>query len=218
MVNNTTLSQYTKQMNLTAAQKAAIDTNKYGFRFLYNPQTVSMNWGTTTEVNPQLESLGLDKGVPLTSGLNNTTVSFDLVLNRIDDMRILDSNGFKTIKGKQYKELYSPQISDAEAKLIYKKGTMYGLEYFFKAVNGDIGNYESYLNGSTSDRGWMFAIPVELHLGTGLRYLVRISSLAVNHNMFDERMVPIFSTVSIICTRYYDGKEVMNDTTKTGKK
>jgi hypothetical protein len=45
---------------------------------------------------------------------------------------------------------------------------------------------------------------VELHLGAGLRYRVRISSLDVNHIIFNERMVPILSKVSIQCTRYYD--------------
>jgi len=50
----------------------------------------------------------------------------------------------------------------------------------------------------------MNKLPVELHLGDGLRYLVRISSLDIEHKMFNERMVPIFSNVRITCARYPD--------------
>ena len=35
-----------------------------------------------------------------------------------------------------------------------------------------------------------------------MRYKVRISSLDVNHAMFDERMVPILSYVNITCARF----------------
>lgn len=102
--------------------------------------------------------------------------------------------------------------------MIYRKGTMYDVEYLFKAVNGYNASYKSTLNGLTADRGWLYALPVELHLGAGLRYLVRLTSLNVSHNMFNERMVPILTTVSIVCTRYYDGQELAKDAKDTKKK
>jgi hypothetical protein len=98
----------------------------------------------------------------------------------------------------------NPTPDDTERKVIWKRGTMYDLEYLFRSMGGPYADYKSGLNGTTADRGWLQPIPVELHLGTGLHYLVRVSSLDVKHIMFNERMVPILSTVNINCTRYYD--------------
>jgi hypothetical protein len=66
-------------------------------------------------------------------------------------------------------------------------------------------NYKSTLMGRTNDPGWLPVRPVELHLGNKLRYRVRIASLEVNHKIFNQQMVPIFSEVSISCMRYWDG-------------
>ena len=185
----------------------------YGFKFLYNPTTVAMSWGVNTEVNFQLESLGLDKSVPLTGGLSGSTISFDLLLNRIGDMANLTEFGLKTLNqgnvsgqtGAKIQNPYPTEVDDEELQLIYKKGTMYDLEYLFKSINGYNASYVSDTNGLTADRGWLFALPVELLLGDGLRYLVRITSMSVTHDMFNERMVPIRSLVNLTCTRFYDG-------------
>ena len=176
-------------------------------------RSVSMTWGINTEVNTQMESMGLDKSVPLTAGLYNSTISFELLLNRIEDMKYLDETGLKSqlfaniLVGLSENPYPQQGIPDAEFRSIYKKGTMYDIEYLFKAVNGFNSQYNSSLNGLTADRGWLYALPVELHLGDGLHYLVRLTTLNVNHTMFNERMVPVLSTVTITCTRYYDGPE-----------
>lgn len=91
-----------------------------------------------------------------------------------------------------------------ERAMIYKRGTMYDIEYLFRAMGGYYSDYQSGLNGMTADKGWLQPIPMELHLGAGLRYLVRVSSLDLKHMMFNERMVPILTTVNLVCTRYYD--------------
>lgn len=203
-------------------KQAFFDENMYGFKFLYNPNSVSMTWGINTEVNTQMESMGLDKSVPLTAGLFNSTISFELLLNRIEDMTFLESSGIpsniitrtngtnyitQNVPTKNVEDIYPSYVSNDDLKLIYKKGTMYDIEYLFKAVNGFNSQYNSSLNGLTADRGWLYALPVELHLGDGMHYLVRLTTLNVNHNMFNERMVPILSTVTLTCTRYYDGPE-----------
>ena len=82
------------------------------------------------------------------------------------------------------------------------------MEYFFKTVNGFNSVYTSSLNGETADQGWLNGIPVELHLGAGLRYLVRISNIDINHLMFNERMVPIKSMLNLTCTRFYDNNVI----------
>jgi len=100
-----------------------------------------------------------------------------------------------------------------ERKTLWKKGTMYDIEYLFRAMGGFYSDYESGLNGQTADRGWLQPIPMELHLGSGLRYLVRVSSLDLKHMMFNERMVPTLTTVNIVCTRYYDSPDAFKDPT-----
>ena len=100
-----------------------------------------------------------------------------------------------------------------ERATIWKKGTMYDIEYLFRAMGGFYSDYESGLNGQTADRGWLQPIPMELHLGSGLRYLVRVSSLDLKHMMFNERMVPTLTTVNIVCTRYYDSPDAFKDPT-----
>ena len=85
---------------------------------------------------------------------------------------------------------------------------MYDLEYLFKTIGGYNSQYNSTLNGITADKGWLMPLPVELHLGDGLRYLVRVSQLDLQHIIFNERMVPVLSTVNFTCTRYFDGPEM----------
>ena len=223
------MSQWLAQnTNITKANKeqAYFDTQMYGFKFLYNPTSVAMSWGINTEVNTQMESMGLDKSVPLTSGLFNSTISFELLLNRIGDMAFIDEYGLKGSSSSSFAQRegnsvypgtsvnpWPNYVPTDDIKLIYKKGTMYDMEYLFRSVNGFNSQYKSSLNNLTADRGWLYALPVELHLGDGLRYLVRMTSISVSHNMFNERMVPILSTVSIVCTRYYDGQELVKEKT-----
>ena len=215
------MSQYFAQtVKITEAAKKNpnFDMSMYGFKFLYNPNTIMMSWGTITDVNPQLEAMGLDKSVSLTSALSST-ISFELLLNRIGDMAFVDEFGLKgktttETNGTNYfthrvpnfnvTDIYPQEVNNEELALIYKKGTMYDFDYLFRTINGFSSSYKSGLNGKTADWGWLYAYPVELHLGDGLRYLVRISSLDIEHKMFNERMVPIFSNVRITCARYPD--------------
>jgi hypothetical protein len=200
------------KLSADAKKDKNFSTQMYGFKFLYNPTTVAMSWGVNTEVNFQLESLGLDKSVPLTGGLAGSTISFDLLLNRIGDMAHLTEYGLRDgiydpITGKLFPSTnpYPTNVELEELQSIYKKGTMYDLEYLFRATNGYSAQYTSDIGGITADRGWLFALPVELILGDGMKYLVRITSMNVNHNIFNDRMVPVLSTISLTCTRYYDG-------------
>ena len=62
----------------------------------------------------------------------------------------------------------------------------------------------SLRNIKTADLGWVGAMPVELHLGPGLRYWGTLAGLTVNHVLFNERMVPMFSTVRIDFNRLPD--------------
>jgi len=189
------------------------DLQKYGFKFLYNPTTVSMAWGLMSYMDPTYEATGTDPFQVVSTGLLSSTVQFELMLNRIADFDYVNEYGLRGSNTSNTREdrvplvksPYPPSVTNAELKEIYNKGTMYDLEYFFKTVNGPDGTFVSALNGSTSDRAWLRPSIVELHLGNSMRYRVRISQFAVNHIMFNSRMVPILSTVSLTCSRFNDG-------------
>ena len=192
----------TTQAEKDAAKKSGVkfSDTPYGFRFLYNPTDVSMAWGIVDAFSPQYAASGANGMTGVAAGLMKGTIAFTLILNRIEDMGIIfpDGSYAQTDGGWPI----DPDIT--ETKMIYKKGTMYDIEYLFRAMNGFYADYQSGLNGITADKGWLQPIPMELHLGAGLRYLVRVSSLDLKHMMFNERMVPILTTVNVVCTRYYD--------------
>lgn len=199
----------------TGATSQIFDTQMYGFKFLYNPEKISMAWGIVEQFSPQFEAAGYDRAGGISVGLMKSAIQFQLVLNRIGDMSFIDQSGMKSSRSEGVhagangmQNPYPRTVDDAELKEIYKRGTMYDLEYLFKASGGFSSQYHSTLNGITADKGWLQPIPVELHLGEGMRYLVRISTLDVKHAIFDERMVPILTFVDVTCTRYFDGPEM----------
>jgi hypothetical protein len=200
--NSATKAEAKKQAD---KNKLPFDDNLYGFKFQYNPTTINMSWSGMMGANPVYEMLNKDPAIPMSTNLFTGTVSFDIILNRIQDIALLNLNG----TSKYGEELYGKGISvkPEELKDIVQKGTMYDLEYLFRTLHGWVGyaNYSSVLNGKTHDPGWLPVRPVELHLGNKLRYRVRVSGLEVVHKIFSEKMVPLLSVVSITCNRYWDG-------------
>jgi hypothetical protein len=179
------------------------DENLYGFKFLYNPKEVNMTWAVAEGMNWEGVQAGLDPGTAPTAALNNSTISFSLLLNRIGDMGYLTSNGLKqNVNPYTTFNIVPGKTIDQEVSEIYNKGTMYDLEYLFKTISGVNSTFTSKFSDITADRGWLYGFAVELHLGNKMRYKVRISSLEVNHAIFDERMVPILSYVNITCARF----------------
>jgi hypothetical protein len=185
-----------------------VDTNLYGFKFLYNPGSVSMNWGAVQKTDPTYESMGVDPFVPGTQNLIQSYLEFSIIINRIEDFNYLDQTGLKKVQGTTGStNPYPKSVPNSELIQIFEKGTMYDIEYLFKTMHALTGNtgYKSLLmNSVTSDPGWLPVRPVELHLGNKLRYRVRIQNLTVNHTVFNPRMVPILSTVTFTCARYWD--------------
>ena len=185
------------------AIKRPFDPNYYGFKFHYNPTTLNMSWAGVMGANPVFEAANLDPAVPMSQNLFASTINFVVILNRIQDLAVLDSTG-NYLNGKNP---YSIEVSPEDRLDIVQKGTMYDLEYLFRAMHGFAGsaNYDSTLMGKTKDPGWLPVRPVELHLGQKLRYRVRVLNMEVSHKMFSTSMVPIFSEVSFSCMRYWDG-------------
>jgi hypothetical protein len=142
------------------------------------------------------------------------SIGFQVIINRVFDMQYITSAG--TLKsGYSLGNLYPKQPSTAELRDIYEKGTMYDIEYLLRVLMGTTMN--SYLRGdNTADMGWLPAIPVELHLGKSLRYLGTVNSVNLSHMIFDERMVPMFTTVDIAFARLPDYPANTNGPIGTG--
>lgn len=225
--NATVAGTFSKQ----TSYNKIVDNNMYGFKFLYNPQTITMNWGALAKTDPVYASSAADPYLAGTANLVSSTIEFSIVLNRIEDMLYLGKNGLvtpvepgtvntNTLEGitRASNAVYGknpyPQFSLAPGKTlneelaeIYEEGTMYDLKYLFRTLHaqGAYATYKSSLqNQITADPGWLPVRPVELHLGNKLRYRVRVSNLSVNHTIFNSRMIPIFTTVNISCSRYWD--------------
>lgn len=208
---STTASKGVIQMDVNSAfslansktyQNKSYDGNLYGFKFLYNPKEVAMTWGVAEGQNWEGIAAGLDPGTAPSAALQNSTISFSLLLNRTADIGYLDANGIKTGVTDPYPTFACTKPKNQELAELYEKGTMYDMEYLFRTLTGLNSTTYSGFKGDTADQGWLQGFAVELHLGNRMRYLVRVTNVEVNHAMFDERMVPILSYVNLTCARF----------------
>lgn len=189
---------------------------KYGFQFLYNPASIDMSYIGVAQTDISLTMAGKDRinYIPAVGGSGG--ISFDVPLNRMYDMRYYNTDG--TLKKSAVNaNLYSPRTpwgkGDPESaeifneqQAIYNKGTMYDVEYLLRTLLGYTMK-SSMRHELTADMGVFARRPVELHLGPKLRYRGYVSGLSVRHLMFNERMVPIMSSLHIDFNRYPDYPE-----------
>ena len=206
-------------------QVTPLDPQMYGFKFLYNPKEVAMAWGIMDKMDPEYLASGNDPFTVISAGLMSATITITILLNRIGDFSFINETGYNQGFGKTnispddvIRNLqqntngalinpYPENVENEEVQEIYKKGTMYDIEYLFKTLNGPHATFVSKLNGKTADRGWLRPSIVELHLGAGMRYRARVATFAVTHSVFNSRMVPILSSVQLTLGRFNDGPE-----------
>ena len=177
------------------------DSQLYGFRFLYNPEKISMIYDINTDLHPGMIQTGKDVFLPLTK--SSAAVSMMLVLNRMEDMKFKNDPS-SAIRKQLYFGAGETEGLLKDIKEIHEKGTMYDMEYMFKTMNAPHATFNSWINGETADMGYLRPSILELHLGNRLRYPVRVASLAIEHKIFDPRMVPVFSVVNITFARYIE--------------
>jgi hypothetical protein len=176
---------------------------RYGFQFLYNPTTIEMSYGGVADVDPGLQSSGTEEFLLTNSSVFQSTIGIQVIINRMFDFQYINQNG---IKSGQISDFYAGNVpTTGDLTKIYDKGTMYDVEYLLQTMF-PFEPYESQLRGFTSDIGFLGASPVELHLGKSLRYVAQINNISVNHVIFDNRMVPLFTTISISTNRIPDYK------------
>jgi hypothetical protein len=68
-----------------------INSRRYGFQFLYNPSTVSMHYAGAPQVDIGLQTSGADKVNLIGSGVTSSSVTFQLLLNRMQDMKYINA-------------------------------------------------------------------------------------------------------------------------------
>lgn len=195
---------------------AGKSVQRYGFQFLYNPSTISMNYGGVSDVDPSMMTSGKEEYLLSNPSVFKSTIDIDVMINRMHDIKHLGPGGVIT-DGLKASEIWTgnvPKNDKAhgnELKKIYEYGTMYDVEFLLKAML----RYEiksQLRKDSTADLGFLGASPVEFHLGNKLRYVCQINNIQVEHKLFDDRMVPIFTMISISANRIpdYAGATVKN--------
>lgn len=168
--------------------------NYWGFKFIYNPNSISYGTTTNTSIDWMLNSKD-----PANLLGGNTTVKVELYLNRIADMTEL-----KSWKGGSYSKNYPTPLTADDVQGILNRGTEYDLEFLYRVLNGDPGRTAllSYSGGQTADFGYITGTPCWFHLHDNMRYYGSMSSVSVNHMIFTESMVPVMSVVTLDFIRY----------------
>jgi hypothetical protein len=205
----------------------------HAFRFQYNPGSISMSYAGTPLVDPNFEAAGLDKFNLTGTGVTQSTITFQLLINRMYDMKYYVREGENSPDGEGgFNEpgtlkpgagnVYGAEfVSPETQKAIYNMGTMYDFEYLLRTMMGytmqsALRDYSFFEHKGTADMGFLGARPVELHLGKNMRYLGYITNINVEHVIFDNRMVPLFSNIAIGFSRLPDYQTGNNLPVQTG--
>lgn len=230
-----------KPQEATGGNIKNINSRRFGFQFTYNPSTVSMHYAGAPQVDIGLQMSGADKVALIGSGVTSSTVTFSLLLNRMNDFKYLDqllwdnklrkappklaASYSATASKLTFGEIYSHTGNHEETRIeadnidsiweelekIRTLGTMYDVEYLLRTLLGY--QLPSATRGGmiTSDIGYLGAYPVELHLGKNLRYLVTIDSFELSHTIFTKDMIPVFTNLQITCNRLPDFAKRFNE-------
>lgn len=167
---------------------------RYGFQFHYNPKSLSMTYSGQPNVDLGYIASGEDPFHPAGTATTQSAISVQIPLNRIADFQYYNPETRELKAGTQ--GIYGPNTPSAvHQQRIYEYGTMYDLEYLLAACLGF--KMQTKHREVTSDIGYVSGRPVEIFLGKRLKYLAMVNSVSVGHEIFDQRMVPIFSTLKI---------------------
>jgi hypothetical protein len=173
---------------------------RYGFQFHYNPGSIDMSYSGSPNIDVNMEATGQERFNLYGTSVSTSTISIQLVLNRVLDHQYYDKTGFLLEK---YRGVYSPRTPTEEEQLrIFERGTMYDVEALLATLVGF--KAQTDLRGETADVGWITGRTLEIHLGKALRYRGFIGGVGVRHIMFTEQMVPIFSTIQMDIRRIPD--------------
>lgn len=208
----------------------AQDSNRYGFKFHYNPSTIDYSISANNNtVDPALILSGVSRAMPIVPP-SAVSVNFSLIINRIEDMTMLGKKSFAAEDTAYY---YGRPLTKKEISGLLNRGSAYDMEFLFRTLLGR--PYQTDLRGKTADIGVIFGLPTILDMsprnltyvnkipGTkgnvsttatfngnnaqhSQRYWGRVSGISYTHREFTRTMVPMFTEVSITFNRYPDAK------------
>jgi hypothetical protein len=158
------------------------DGVRYGFRFLYNPDTVQGGSTINTSFIPDPTNAVT---AVLQDGLE--TIKFVLLLNRVPE-----------VMGGASVNDYSLPISLEDMRQIKERGTHYDIEFLYRVCNGI---HNTKARRGTGDIGILLPNPSELYLGP-FRSRGALVNLSVEDRMFSPDMVPVISYVTVEFARY----------------
>ena len=201
-VSSTQNSQYVdpKAINLS------LDT-KWGFQFLWNPETISNSVSLNTSITPSSSdrfraSAGLF--------ISQETISLEITIDRTNDFacfaKLKNTNNYNDTYKQYYKNAYPyglPQSFDKQIDDLLKLGTMADIEYLYKVINGpglENAVWKNMLGRETADIGFLTPSLMAMQFGpsdSSLSYVGQAQSLSVTHVTFTQNMVPLRSRVTL---------------------
>lgn len=209
-----------------AAKLTAIRDRKFGFQFLWNPESISLSVDVNLEVTPSIKDR-----FRTVSGVfpSMEYINLNITIDRTNDFACIRAEqtgtgvpqrGWKSLSDFYRKGLFP--LQDNRESLFVEKvqelaqlGTLHDLEYLFKTVNGsglgETGDWANLLGRKTADIGFLQPTLLGIQLGpTGqsLSYVGWINSLNVNHIAFNQAMVPIRTQVAM-GIRCFTGSQVI---------
>jgi Lysozyme like domain len=169
-------------MGKEALSFAVKDGTRYGFRFLYNPTTVSGGTNVGTDFIP-------DPSSTITAVLQDglEVINFELLLNRQPD-----------VLGGVAPSDYIPSIDEEELNRIKERGTHYDLEFLYRVCNGV---HDTNQMSGTGDIGILLPNPCELYLGP-LRSRGALVTISATDQLYSANMVPVLTYVQVSFSRY----------------
>lgn len=198
------------------------ENRKYGFQFLWNPESFSTAVAVQMDATPNSNDrfLGTVGAFPATE-----TISFNIRLDRTNDFACANNlfkrptdvtlsqsspNFITTAQVKRFVPFYNNGFSGIgkknssvmEEKLVdlFQRGTIADIEFLYRAINGS-GPGENTLwknprGVSTADIGFLQPTLLNVDIGP-LSYQGYVTSMSVAHIGFTQDMTPIRSDVQI---------------------
>ena len=166
-------------------------SRRWGFRFLYNPTTISTaaSRNDSFVIDPRSETNQVVSGV----GQNFQTISFTVLLDRLPDISSGIPDGGKN--------QYSPSLSKADRNGILRYGTHWDLEALFKVCNGE---WNLTDRGKSANIGVLMPSNARLILGSGVNFYGFVMGLTWKDEMFLGNMIPVRTRVDMTFRRHVD--------------
>lgn len=201
---------------VTAAEAAAyqkgLSENKYGFQFLWNPESLSINTDLNLNVTPNTADIFKTVGQAYPS---METMSIAIVLDRTNDFACFRGLRNRSLTSLDYdvseltsgvQKFYSsnrfgkaPGSEAYELRQLLRLGTVYDIEYLYKTINSNP-LVPNFLGRNTADNGFLTPNAIGFQLGptmNSIAYLGWVSTVNVQHVAFTEDMIPIRSIVNL---------------------